>query len=336
MKKNIIPNISMANIAIYVKGDKVGDALLKYPAIRAFKQALPAKSKIIWITGNESSAFLDRLDFLSKDIIHGFCIKNDTCSISERKDILKKHHVDCLINSEARLLTSVILRKSYDGQYICPALNYFFSDRKPKIRKKNESVFEKFCTLLALAAGQNLNLNFNIDIPKSYKSYVKKILPKTRYIGFSPGASEVEKTWPINHFIKLANLSHKYFFEPVFFLGPNENHLKSRLTTEVPNCKIIPNNNLPTDINNIPLLTIAAANKLLFSVANDSGGGHLLASGRKPIITIFGKNRAQKFLSPYCDQTSINTLDFGKKNVVDLGFNPVYDEFIKMLNREAA
>ena len=56
-----------------------------------------------------------------------------------------------------------------------------------------------------------------------------------------------------------------------------------------------------------------------------------LIAGQKPIITLFGKNRAKKFSSPYCEQKCINTEDFGKKNVVDLEFKPVYDEFIKMM-----
>lgn len=321
----------MANFAIYVKGDKIGDAILKYPAIKAFKQALPANSKIIWITGMESSAFSGSLAFLNQNMINHFYIKNDAFSICERKNILNKHRIDCLINSESRLLTGSILRRSYDGQYICPALNYFFSDKKPKRIKNNKSIFEKFCTLLTLAAGSNLNLDFSIEIPSTYKNFVETILPNERYIGFSPGASEIKKAWPLSHFVRLANLKHKYRFEPVFFLGPNENHLKAKLANEIPDCKIIPNDKLPADIDNIPLLTIAAAKRLMFSVANDSGGGHLIASGQKPIITIFGKNRAQKFLTPYCDQKRINSLDFGKKNVVDLEFNPVYDEFIKML-----
>ena len=186
--------------------------------------------------------------------------------------------------------------------------------------------------MLSLATEKDLNLNFDIDIPKLYQQYTDEILPKDLYIGFSLGASGFEKAWPLEYFFELARLKDKYSFKPVFFLGPNETHLRQKIKTIFSNCIIVPSDELPSNIKNIPLLTISAAKKLSFSVANDSGGGHLLASGQKPIITLFGKNRARKFSSPYCEQKCINTEDFGRKNVVDLEFKPVYDEFIKMMN----
>ncbi|MEC8147524.1 MAG: glycosyltransferase family 9 protein [Pseudomonadota bacterium] len=321
----------MSNIAIYVREDKLGDALLKYPALRAFKQTLPTKSKIIWIIGNESSVFRESLSFLSKDIIFFFYEKIDSKPIVQLKDILDKHKVKYLINTESKIRPCVFLKRAHKGLYICSALNYLFSDRKPKGQDCNNSVFNYFCNLLTLASDSKLNLDFDIDVPKNYKKYANDVLSETRYVGFSPGASDFNKAWKTDYFIKLALLKNKYRFLPVFFLGPNETHFKEKILKEIPDCKIIPGHNLPKDINNIPLLTIATARKLMFSVANDSGGGHLLATGRKPMITIFGKNRAGKFLSPYCKQTSVNTQDFGKKNVVDLEYKPVYDEFIKMV-----
>lgn len=331
MKKNIIQNIKMPNIAIYVTGDKIGDAILKYPAIKAFKEALPASTKIIWITGKEPSALFDQLSFLNTKIIDHFLIKNDLISNKERRTIFEQHQIQCLINTESRIKTGIKFKTFHKGIYICPALNYFFSDMKPENRNKNASIFDKFNTMLSLASQKKLNLNFDIDIPKPYQQYTDEILPDDNYIGFSPGASGYKKAWPLEYFIELARLKDKYSFKPVFFLGPNEAHLKKKLKTVITDCRIIPDDVLPISINSVPLLTISAAKKLSFSVANDSGGGHLLACGRKPLITLFGKNRAKKFLSPYCEQKCINSEDFGKKNVVDLEFKPVYDEFVKMI-----
>ena len=331
MKKNTIQNIKMSNIAIYVAGDKIGDAILKYPVIRAFKEALPVPTKIIWITGNEPSAFFDQLSFLNRQIIDHFFIENDSISNKERRTIFEQYQIQCLINTESRIKTGIKLKTFHKGMYICPALNYLFSDIKPKTQSKNDSIFDRFYALLSLATKKKLRLNFDIDIPKPYQQYTDEILPDDNYIGFSLGASGYKKAWPLEHFIELARLKDKYSFKPVFFLGPNEDHLKKRLKTVISDCRIIPSNNLPNAINSVPLLTISAAKKLSFSVANDSGGGHLLACGRKPLLTLFGKNRAKKFLSPYCDQKCINTEDFGKKNVVDLEFKPVYDEFVNMI-----
>ena len=331
LRKNTIPNIKMPNIAIYVSGDKIGDAILKYPAIKALRHALPKSSKIIWITGNEPSAFYDQLTFLSRGLIDHFYINIDSIPSEKKRAIFNKHQIQCFINTESRIKTAIKLKKMYRGVYICPALNYFFSEIKPEFQRKNESIFTKFYHMLSLAIGKDLNLKFDIDIPKLYQQYTDEILPEDRYIGFSLGASGFKKAWPLEHFVKLARLKDEYSFKPVFFLGPNEVHLRQKIKGIFSNCVIVPCDELPANIKNIPLLTISAAKKLSFSVANDSGGGHLLASGRKPIITLFGKNRAKKFSSPYCEQKCINTEDFGKKNVVDLEFKPVYDEFIKMM-----
>ena len=78
----------MPNIAIYVSGDKIGDAVLKYPAIRALRHALPGSSKIIWITGNEPSAFYDQLTFLSSGLIDHFYINIDSIPTEEKEQYL--------------------------------------------------------------------------------------------------------------------------------------------------------------------------------------------------------------------------------------------------------
>ena len=176
MKKNTIQTIKMSNIAIYVTGDKIGDAILKYPAVKAFKEALPVSTKIIWITGKEPSALFDQLSFLNTEIIDHFVIKNDLVSNRERRTIFEQHQIQCLINTESRIKTSIKLRTFHKGIYICPALNYFFSDKKPKIQNKNDSIFDKFYTMLSLASQKKLNLNFDIEIPKPYQQYTDEIL----------------------------------------------------------------------------------------------------------------------------------------------------------------
>ena len=55
--------------------------------------------------------------------------------------------------------------------------------------------------MLSLAIGKDLNLKFDIDIPKIYQQYTDEILPEDRYIGFSLGASGFEKAWPLEYFI---------------------------------------------------------------------------------------------------------------------------------------
>ena len=52
-------------------------------------------------------------------------------------------------------------------------------------------------------------------------------------------------------------------------------------------------------------------------------GGHLVAAGGKKTITLFNDRRGAKFRSPFCEQVSINGLDFGVRKVRDIPYEPV-------------
>ena len=79
-----------------------------------------------------------------------------------------------------------------------------------------------------------------------------------------------------------------------------------------------------TTVKNIlPLPTDVLAQKMSFSLVNDSGGGHLVAAGGKKTITLFNDRRGIKFRSPFCEQVAINGLDFGVRKVRDIPYEPV-------------
>ena len=59
------------------------------------------------------------------------------------------------------------------------------------------------------------------------------------------------------------------------------------------------------------LLSIALAQRIAVGVANDAGGGHLLAAGCRPLITLFGHTSEQKFKPPYGRRIAINAREYG-------------------------
>ena len=170
----------MSNIAIYVVGDKIGDAISKYPAIKAFKQALPVSSKIIWITGNEPSALVDQLSFLNRGIIDHFYIKNDFMPDKEKRAIFEQHRIQCLINTESRIKTGIKLRKLHRGLYICPSLNYFFSGIKPKTQNNKGSIFNRFYSMLSLAIKKELK-NQVITLIQKAQTLLQKSLQYSHF-----------------------------------------------------------------------------------------------------------------------------------------------------------
>ena len=46
-------------------------------------------------------------------------------------------------------------------------------------------------------------------------------------------------------------------------------------------------------------------------MANDAGGGHLLAAGGRPLITLFGRTSEHKFKPPYGEQIAITAQAYG-------------------------
>ena len=45
--------------------------------------------------------------------------------------------------------------------------------------------------------------------------------------------------------------------------------------------------------------------------ANDAGGGHLLAAGGRPLVTLFGRTSEDKFKPPYGTRIAISAREYG-------------------------
>ena len=56
---------------------------------------------------------------------------------------------------------------------------------------------------------------------------------------------------------------------------------------------------------------MALATRLAIGVANDAGGGHLLAAGGRPLVSLFGHTDPEKFRPPYGTRIAICARDYG-------------------------
>ena len=59
------------------------------------------------------------------------------------------------------------------------------------------------------------------------------------------------------------------------------------------------------------LLSIALAQRISLGVANDAGGGHLLAAGGRPLVSLFGRTSEHKFKPPYGPRIAITAREYG-------------------------
>ena len=333
MRRNLIQD-NKETVLVYVTGDRIGDGILKFPVIRAFKESNP-RTKLIWTTGINPSVFLGSLSELGTGLLDEIHEKSGIGSLPRKKRVKWDHKIDTVICTEASLSSTFFLKRIRANTFISPAARFMFSSLRPQENYGEQSVYEKFLTLMNLVSQKPLTPNVDIPIPRDFSDYARNRLKGPGiFVGLNPGASSSEKRWPIKFFIDIAKLLAAREIVPTFFLGPMEGNLKSDIEHQIPSA-IFPENEFGSQKNKSPLLTIALAQKLAFSLVNDSGGGHLIAAGGNTTITLFNNRRGMKFRSPFCKQIALNAADFKVNKVQAIPYKPVLKAVERILENSS-
>lgn len=312
-RKNRTSRTDVRTLLVHVTGDRIGDALLKWPVLAAIKKAAP-DLQIIWVAGLRKSVFKGPLASLVQGILTEV---HESCGVGtswrEMFFPILHHHYDTIIATEQRLRSALALKRIPHTVFISPAWKFRFSDRRPSSAYP-DSAYQQFLELAALALGARLEPEPHVPIPEELALQATQLLPAgATYIGFVPGAAGVKKRWPLERFIQIANEQSRRGRTPVFFLGPEEQAWHASISEQVPSA-LFPELEDGTRRGG-PLLTIALATRLSLGVANDSGGGHLLAAGRRPLLSLFGHTNEQKFKPPYGPCIALRAKDFGGDDV---------------------
>lgn len=318
-------------ILVQVTGDRVGDGLLKLPVLRGFRRQFP-DARMTWVTSTNPSIFSGRLAPLASGLLD---------EIDEKSGLGKhwlgeiptrlRHDYDVVMSTETSLRESFALRRLRAKRFISPALGFLLSSNKPTIPFRNASAFERFLILMNLAAEQELEPEFEHKLPRAMREEAELLLPQgSRYAGICPGAGGASKRWPLENFVGVAQSCKQLGLTPVFFLGPEEAGLISDLAQAVPDA-LFPESGSQASFRDSPLFTIALAERMQLSVCNDSGGGHLIAAGGNPVITLFGHTNAEKFRSPYCQQIALKASELGGGYLERIGVEVVVGEMQGLL-----
>ncbi|MCP5201760.1 MAG: glycosyltransferase family 9 protein [Gammaproteobacteria bacterium] len=306
MKRSNTSNTERRRFLVYVTGDRIGDGLLKYPVLKTFRLAVP-EAQLIWVTGRNPSIFKRRLAPLADgliDEIHECCGLGETLFQPIPEGLRSKF--DVVVCTESRLRAALQLRRLSTSLFICPALRFRLSARAPQTDFIAASSYERFRLLMELAAGKELVVEPRIEVAAPFVGEAARRLPGSHiYVGLSPGAGGASKRWPLRNFIGLGRLLAKRGIVPAFFLGPEELAFEAGIREALPSA-VFPERMDGSAMEDSPMLTIALARRMAFSVANDSGGGHLIAAGGQPLLTLYGHTSANKFRSPYCDHYALS------------------------------
>lgn len=282
------------SILVYVGLDLMGDGLIKLPFVRALRAAFPG-AQITWLSGKGKTVYAGALKALTAGLIDEV-IEDANIGIGAAELLrrpLRGRHFDLIIDTQRRLLTTLIVRRVAHQRFLSGAGDYVFSDIRPDGRRaKPPALIRQLLDLVELASGRPAQPHDALPLPSTYTAQAQRLLPDGPvYVGFAPGAGGRHKCWPLANFGTLARGQIKLGRIPVFVLGPGEAEWTSELRAAVPTAKFPLQDALSED----PQLTLALAACLRAAVANDSGGGHLLAAGGVPLVSLFGPTSPAKF-----------------------------------------
>ena len=307
-------------ILFHTAEDRLGDALIKLPALMAARAARP-DMHLTWSAGTGNSLYARALAPLAAGLID---VVHERSGLGTRwGELLKprwKTSFDVIIASERRLLPTLALKRLPHQRFIAPMGNFRWSDARPDLDYRALSVAAQTTVLLELALqAAPLTLPEKLDLPADDAALARELLPPgTPIVGLSPGAGGKDKCWPREHFAALAREQLVSGRRVAFFLGPEEAGWQAALAAAVPGA-IFPEHDAPPARQG-PLLTMALGRQLAVAVANDSGAGHLLAASGCPLIILYGRTNPRKFTPGFGRRHALAAAETGGQTVADIPF----------------
>jgi len=302
-------------VLVYVGLDAVGDGLIKLPFVRALRAAFP-QARITWMAGKGHTVFADTLAPLVSGLIDEVLDEADLGSrVSELcHRPLPGRSFDLIIDTQRRLLTTLILRRIRHGRFLSPAADFRLSDLRPRDWRKPASMAAQLMALGELAAGgKALAAPAQLARDSAIEAEAETLLPTgPRYFGLAPGAGGKHKCWPLERYCALAKALAGDGVVPVFLLGPAEaGDWAGSIRAQVPTA-LLP---LQAAHSVTPMLTIALGRRMAAAIANDSGTGHMLAAADIALISLFGPTPPDKFAPTALHPIVLRAQDFGGESM---------------------
>jgi ADP-heptose:LPS heptosyltransferase len=288
---------------------------MKIPFLRALRGTWP-QARITWLAGAGRTVYAGPLRPLVApyldEIIEEAGIGLGPLELLRRP--LAGRRFDVVIDTQRRVLTTLILKRARHRTFVSGAAGFRLSDRRPPgPYSKPAAMVEQLLDLVRAAAGQAPALAPPPTLPEPYEAAARAALPEGEiYLGLVPGAGGRQKCWPRERYVALAREAAARGWRPAFVLGPSERDWLAALREAAPAARFpLQDRAVPAELAPSPLFTVAVGQCLALAVTNDCGTAHMLAAAGTPLVSLFGPSAPRKFAPSTPDLTVIRAQDFG-------------------------
>jgi len=317
------------DILAYSGLELIGDGVMKLPFVRALRQRWP-EARITWLAGKGRTVYAHELAPLTEplldEIIEAAGIGSRAAELLRRP--LPGRRFDLVIDTQRRVLTTLILRRLRSRCFVSGAANFLLSDKRPpRGYERPARLIDQLLDLVLVAGGTRVAPDFDLALGPPWRDAAAMALPPGPvYVGLAPGAGGAHKRWPRDRFVALAETQAQQGRSVAVLLGPDERDWIEPLRDALPSALFpLQDPRIDAGVAASPLFTMAAGDRLAVAVANDSGTGHLLAASGCPLVSLFGPTPAAKFAPAARRLVLIEAQRFGGSEMTDIPIAAVSD-----------
>jgi ADP-heptose:LPS heptosyltransferase len=317
------------DILVYSGLELLGDGVMKLPFLHALRQRWP-EARITWLAGKGKTVYAGTLGPLVHplldEIIEDAGIGSRGAELWRRP--LAGRRFDLVIDTQRRVLTTLILRRLRTRCFVSGAARFLLSDKRPKRGYERPArLVDQLLDLVAVAGGERVEPRFDLALGAPWSEAAAAALPPgPPWIGIAPGAGGAHKHWPRERFVALAQAQQQHGRGVAMLLGPDERGWIGELRAALPEARFpLQDESLDATLAASPLYTLALGQRLAAAVANDSGTGHLLAASGCALVSLFGPTAATKFAPAARHLAIVEAQSFGGSDMTAIPLQAVIE-----------
>ncbi|MBE1236995.1 glycosyltransferase family 9 protein [Phaeovibrio sulfidiphilus] len=329
---------SPREFVVFSGGEIIGDGMFKLPFVRALRAAMPENSRLVWMTTGDT-VYRTLLKDLTEGLVDEY-LRLPPLRVGYR-DLLGPpvldRQFDTLMDTQHKIRRTLWLRNRLSSRtFVSGSLRGFLSSPLSKARPAGPPtahLLDRLFRIGEAAVGAPLKPVPLVLPDTRWDETARSLLdPERPCVGLVPGSGDPKKRWPLERFVALARGLVRIGMQPVFVLGPQEAGIAATLREQVPEA-LFPLEQVPGAD---PCLTIALARRLHATVANDSGGSHLVAAAGRPMVCLFRSANVRDKYAPRLEVVrALAPQDFGKTDMGGLTVRHVEEALFAVLGAAA-